>query len=128
MCKVNWCDRKDNFYKNGNEKSFCSIHSQYINWVTNAPTRPWLMYKLEKILSKECYCEMCGFDPIKMYPNRSKRQLITLVDVDHIDPDLKGTFEGEQPSNYQLACKHCHILKSHDKGDFIPKKRKKVKE
>ena len=124
MCKVSWCNKKDRFYKNGNEKSLCSTHSQYMEWVSNATHRPHLMYKLEKILNNELHCENCGFDPYEAYPNRSKRQLVSLLDVDHKNPNIKGTLEGEQPSNYQLYCKHCHILKSHDDGDFIAKKYK----
>ena len=124
MCKVSWCNTKDRFHKNGNAMNYCSAHSQYKDWVSNAPSRPWLMYKLEKILANELHCENCGFDPFKAYPDRDKRQLVSLLDVDHINPLIKGTLEGEQPSNYQLFCKHCHILKSHDDGDFIAKKYK----
>ena len=124
MCKVTWCEKQDRFYNNGREMSYCSLHSQYGDWVSNAPSRPWLMYKLEKLLNDNLKCENCGFDPIKTYPNRPKRQLVSLLDVDHIDPSIKGTLEGEQPSNYQLFCKHCHILKSHDDGDYIAKKYK----
>jgi len=57
--------------------------------------------------------------------NRDLKELSGLFDVDHICSDIKHTVEGEQPSNYQLVCKHCHILKSYDAGDFIPKKYKK---
>lgn len=124
MCNVTWCDKKDRFYKNGNEKPLCSIHSQYKDWVSNATIRPWLMYKLEKILDDKLYCEKCGFNPVELYSNRPKRQLVSLLDVDHIDPSIKGLLKGEQPFNYQLVCKHCHILKSHDDGDFIAKKYK----
>ena len=45
----------------------------------------------------------------------------TLLDVDHINSYIKHTEEGEQPSNYQLVCKQCHILKSYDEKDFIRK-------
>ena len=124
MCKVTWCNKQDRFYKNGNELSYCSTHVQYKDWVSNAPSRPHLMYKLERVLSDELCCEGCGFDPVKEFPNRSKRQLVALLDVDHKNPNIKGTLEGEQPSNYKLLCKHCHILKSLDDGDYIPKKHK----
>ena len=46
------------------------------------------------------------------------------MDVDHINPKTKDTLEGEQPSNYQLICKYCHLFKSIDEGDFINKKHK----
>jgi 5-methylcytosine-specific restriction endonuclease McrA len=83
------------------------------------------MYKVEKICSGDLKCEKCGFDPIEKYPDRSLRQLSSLMDVDHINPNIKHTLEGEQPNNYQLLCKHCHVLKSHDEGDYQPKKLKK---
>jgi hypothetical protein len=82
------------------------------------------MYKVEKILNNNFICECCEFDPIKHYPNETTAILASLMDVDHKDPSIKGTFEGEQPSNYQLLCKHCHILKSHREGDYINKKYK----
>jgi hypothetical protein len=47
------------------------------------------------------------------------------MDVDHINSSIKGTPEGEQPSNYQLLCKMCHIIKSYDEGDYVNKKCKK---
>ena len=122
MCNVTWCDKKDRFYKNGNEKPLCSTHSQYMDWVSNATNRPHLMYKLEKILDDDVCCEECGYNPFDFYPNRSKRQLVSLLDVDHKISDIKNTIEGEQPSNYKLVCKSCHVLKSHDDGDYVPKK------
>ncbi len=122
MCDVKWCRGERRYYNNGREKKYCSLHSQYGKWVKNAPHRPWLMYKLEKILSGELYCENCGWDPVISYPDREERVVCSLLDVDHIDPTKKGTDEGEMPDNYLLVCKHCHILKSHDGGDFIPKK------
>ena len=44
-----------------------------------------------------------------------------MLDVDHINSDIKHTPEGEQPNNYQLNCKHCHIVKSHMEGDYVAK-------
>ena len=123
MCKVSWCNKEDRFFKNGKPKALCSIHIQYEDWVTNARTRPWLMYKLEKILSDDLCCEGCGIDKQKQHPTRPLRQIISLFDVDHINPPLKGTLEGEQPSNYQLLCNDCHKFKSHDEGDFIANKK-----
>ncbi len=80
------------------------------------------MYKVEKILDDELKCEECGYDAKKFHPNRPIKQLAGLFDVDHIISDSKHTLEGEQPSNYKLLCKQCHILKSYDSGDFISKK------
>ena len=48
-----------------------------------------------------------------------------MLDVDHVDSNIKRTLEGEQPSNYQLNCKHCHIVKSHLEGDYVAKKYRK---
>ena len=117
MCKVSWCNKE--------AKTYCSIHIQYKEWVRNAPRRPWLMYKLEKILKgKGTICEKCGDDLQKRFPHRKLRDLIQGMDVDHINPKIKGTLEGEQPPNYQLVCKYCHLFKSIDEGDFINKKYK----
>ena len=125
MCKVTWCENEDKFFKNGNKMTYCSLHSQYKEWVSNAPTRPWLMYKLEKILNEDTQCEKCGDDLKKRFPDRSLRDIIQGMDVDHINSDIKGTLEGEQPSNYQLICKYCHLWKSIDEKDFINKKCRK---
>jgi hypothetical protein len=126
MCRVSWCSNETSKPKTGKRKQlYCDIHIQYKEYAVNAPTRPHLMYKVEKIHLDNFKCEQCGFEPIITYPNRSLRQLSSLMDVDHINPNLKHTLEGEQPNNYQLLCKHCHILKSHDAGDYIPKKLKK---
>ena len=79
------------------------------------------MYKVEKITKDELQCESCGYDARVFHPNRPTNELAGLFDVDHIISDIKHTPEGEQPSNYQLLCKQCHILKSYDEGDFISK-------
>ena len=79
------------------------------------------MYKVEKILDNQLQCEGCGYDAQTFFPNRPINELAGLFDVDHIISDIKYTPEGEQPSNYQLLCKQCHILKSYDEGDFISK-------
>ncbi len=82
------------------------------------------MYKVEKIVDVNFVCEMCGFEPHMQYKKETTEILASLMDVDHKDPSIKGTLEGEQPSNYQLLCKHCHILKSHREGDYVNKKYK----
>ena len=79
------------------------------------------MYKVEKCINDELQCEKCGYDAKLFHPDRPTRQLAGLYDVDHIISDIKHTSEGEQPSNYKLLCKQCHILKSYDEGDFISK-------
>jgi 5-methylcytosine-specific restriction endonuclease McrA len=122
MCKVNWCINEPLKYKNGAPKAYCGVHMQYKQYAANAPVRPWLMYKVEKVVKDNLKCEHCGFEPYATYPNEDKKRLISLMDVDHINPQIKHTPEGEQPSNYQLLCKHCHILKSHEEGDFKAKK------
>ena len=125
MCQVSWCNEETEFYNKSQKYKFCSTHSKYKEWVRNAPSRPWLMYKLEKILEGEgTVCEKCGDDLQKRFPHRTLKDLIQGMDVDHINPKIKGTLEGEQPSNYQLVCKYCHLFKSIDEGDFINKKYK----
>jgi 5-methylcytosine-specific restriction endonuclease McrA len=85
-------------------------------------TDPHLMYKVEKFVKGEHQCESCGFDPVVSYPDLHTKGQSSMLDVDHINSDIKHTPEGEQPSNYQLLCKHCHIVKSHLEGDYIAKK------
>ena len=79
------------------------------------------MYKVEKVVNNELKCEGCGYDAKTYFPDRPLKQMAGLYDVDHIISDIKHTFYGEQPENYQLLCKQCHILKSYDEGDFISK-------
>ena len=122
MCKVTWCNKEALKYKNGNPKAYCTDHIQYKQYASNAPSRPWLMYKVEKILAEDLVCEHCSLDMIKQYGEENFKSIITAMDVDHIDPSIKGTLEGEQPSNYQLLCKMCHVIKSHKEGDYIAKK------
>ena len=125
MCKVNWCNEKTEFYNASQQYKYCPTHIQYKKYASNAPSRPHLMYKVEKILDGELRCECCGYDAQKFHPNRPVKQLAGLFDVDHIISDIKHTLKGEQPSNYQLLCKQCHILKSYDSGDFISKNNRK---
>jgi predicted HNH restriction endonuclease len=122
MCNVTWCNKESPKYKNGNSKAYCTDHVQYKQYASNAPSRPWLMYKVEKILAEDLVCEHCGLDMIKQYGEENFKSIITAMDVDHIDPSIKRTLEGEQPSNYQLLCKMCHVIKSHKEGDYIAKK------
>jgi 5-methylcytosine-specific restriction endonuclease McrA len=83
------------------------------------------MYKVEKVVSNDLICEHCGLDMVKHYKNTNLKAILTAMDVDHIDSAIKGTPEGEQPNNYQLLCKMCHIIKSYDEGDYVNKKYKK---
>ena len=119
MCKVSWCD---NPIEEGAHfaRKYCSVHTQYQEYGKNAPSRPWLFYKTEKVVAGDLKCECCGYDPTEFY-SRNLKELSGLFDVDHINSNIKHTLEGEQPSNYQLVCKHCHILKSYDEGDFVRK-------
>lgn len=126
MCKVSWCNEETEFYNKTQRYAYCPTHLQYKKYAINAPVRPWLMYKVEKIVDNNFTCEICKFEPQIQYPNETVEILASLMDVDHKDPKIKGTPEGEQPSNYQLLCKHCHILKSHREGDFINKKYKNI--
>ena len=79
----------------------------------------------EKVINNELVCEHCGLDMFKHYKNANLKAIITAMDVDHINPLIKDTPEGEQPNNYQLLCKMCHIIKSYDEGDYTPKKYKR---
>ena len=63
MCQVSWCNKETEFYNKSQRYKFCSTHRKYKEWVRNAPSRPWLMYKLEKILKGEgTICEICKDD------------------------------------------------------------------
>ena len=124
-CKVSWCNKETEFYNASQQYKYCPTHIQYKKYASNAPSRPHLMYKVEKLLADELRCECCGYNAKKFHPNRPIKQLAGLFDVDHIISDTKHTLEGEQPSNYQLLCKQCHILKSYDSGDFISKNNRK---
>lgn len=124
MCRVNWCNKNDRFYLNGNPKPFCSTH---MNPIINSSSRPWLYYKREMILKDKLQCEGCNDHYPTKYPKVPMHVLISLLDVDHIDNSIKGTPEGEQPNNYQLLCKVCHAIKSHKEGDYNSRKNKKSK-
>ena len=119
MCHVKWCNRP--VTSQHHFARYCDVHAQYKIYGPNAPVRPWLHYKVEKVVAGDLVCEECGYDPREYFPDRPLKELSTLLDVDHINSDIKHTEEGEQPSNYQLVCKQCHILKSYDEKDFIRK-------
>lgn len=121
MCKVTWC--KTPIKETAHWATvYCDIHQQYKKYARNASSRPWLMYKVEKILNGTLQCEHCNVDPQIQYPEIDIKILAGLFDVDHIDPSIKGTLKGEQPENYQLLCKNCHAIKSYIEGDFINKR------
>ena len=120
-CKVTWCNNETEYYNKSQKYVYCPIHNQYRKYAKNALSRPHLMYKVEKGVNNELKCEGCGYDAKSYFPDRPIKQIAGLYDVDHIDSNIKHMLEGEQPSNYQLLCKQCHILKSYDEGDFIPK-------
>ncbi|MAS51800.1 MAG: hypothetical protein CMD20_01215 [Flavobacteriales bacterium] len=115
-CRVTWCN---NLRKKRSQ--VCEKHSQYKNICRAAIRldRPHLMYKVEKWLEGKHQCERCGFDPTISYPNLDLLGQSSMLDVDHIDSNLK--YIEEDPTNYQLLCKHCHIVKSREEGDCISK-------
>ena len=132
MCKVSWCDNEDRFYKNGNPKTYCSLHNDRPG---NAPSRPWLFYKAERIAIGKLECEKCGDNLQKRYSDRTLKDVMKGMDVDHITKptewDIKNnpwynveTKKIEHPDNYQLICKYCHLFKSIDNKDFTNKKYK----
>ena len=99
---------------------YCSEH--FSNTIcSNASSRPHLRYKIQAYNKGELICEDCKINLKDIYPDRTLEELATLVDVDHINSDIKHTLEGEHPVNYRLLCKNCHALKTLDNGDFIPK-------
>ena len=124
ICKVTWCNKPAEKYKNGRCKKYCTFHMQYRDWVSNASSRMWLFYKLEKLLVNDFKCEKCGIDKQKQHPTKTVRQVIQCLEIDHIDDGLKGTFEGEQPENYQQLCSDCHKFKSDENGDYNGHKNK----
>ena len=123
MCGIKWCNVEDRYWKNGNPKSLCSVHIQYREYCqgASASTEIHKMYKVEKFVKGRGQCESCGFDPIVSYPNLPTLAQTSMLDVDHIDSNKKHFKEHENPSNYQLLCKHCHIEKGHIAGDNIRK-------
>ena len=119
-CRVTWCN---NLRKKRSQ--VCEKHSQYKNICRAAIRldRPHLMYKVEKWLEGKHQCERCGFDPTLSYPDLDLLGQSSMLDVDHIDSNLK--YIKEDPANYQLLCKHCHIVKSREEGDCISKVNRK---
>ena len=117
-CRVHWCNKPPKA-----RSLVYELHSQYklICRAAIRPDRPHLMYKVEKWLKGEHQCEMCNFDPTINYPELDILGQSSMLDVDHIDSNLKGIRKNETPDNYQLLCKHCHIVKSRRDGDCIAK-------
>ena len=122
-CRVTWCDKTRKA-----RSVVCELHSQYKTICRAAIRldRPHLMYKVEKWVKGKHQCERCGFDPIISYPDLDLLGQSSMLDVDHIDSNLKGIKEEESPNNYQLLCKHCHIVKSREEGDCISKVNRKL--
>ena len=93
MCKVAWCKKEPLKYMNGKPKAYCKDHIQYKEWVTNAPRRPWLFYKLEKMLVGDLKCEICGIDKVKQHPTRPLKQVTTsyfVMIVISLNPMMMG--------------------------------------
>ena len=122
-CRVTWCDKPRKA-----RSVVCELHSQYKTICRGAIRldRPHLMYKVEKWVKGEHQCERCSFDPTISYPSLDLLGQSSMLDVDHIDSNLKGIKEEESPNNYQLLCKHCHIVKSREEGDCISKVNRKL--
>ena len=122
-CRVTWCDKPRKA-----RSVVCELHSQYKTICRAAIRldRPHLMYTVEKWGKGEHQCERCGFDPTISYPSLDLLGQSSMLDVDHIDSNLKGIKEEESPNNYQLLCKHCHIVKSREEGDCISKVNRKL--
>ena len=120
-CRVTWCNNPRR-----HKSVVCEKHSQYkhICGAAIRLDRPHLMYKVEKWLKGEHQCENCGFDPTVSYPDLDLLGQSSMLDVDHIDSNLKHI--EEDPANYQLLCKHCHIVKSRREGDCISKVNRKL--
>ena len=121
-CRVTWCNKPIT-----GRSVVCKTHAQYKTICRAAIRldRPHLMYKVEKWLEGKHQCEKCGFDPTIAYPDLDLLGQSSMLDVDHIDSNLKGIVEEESPINYQLLCKHCHIVKSREEGDCISKVNRK---
>ena len=121
-CRVTWCNKPIT-----GRSVVCKTHAQYKTICRAAIRldRPHLMYKVEKWLEGKHQCEKCGFDPTIAYPDLDLLGQSSMLDVDHIDSNLKGIVEEESPTNYQLLCKHCHIVKSREEGDCISKVNRK---
>ena len=121
-CRVTWCNKPIT-----GRSVVCKTHTHYKTICRAAIRldRPHLMYKVEKWLEGKHQCEKCGSDPTIAYPDLDLLGQSSMLDVDHIDSNLKGIVEEESPTNYQLLCKHCHIVKSREEGDCISKVNRK---
>jgi hypothetical protein len=119
-CKVDWCESPIKSKKH----KYCEVHSQYKDIASHATSRPWLMYKVEKVVSNQLICESCGLDLVKEYPDKPVKALFAAVDVDHQLPKHMGGVEN--PTNYKLLCKVCHVVKSYQEGDFLNKKYRNI--
>ena len=123
MCRISWCDDYSRKWLNGKPKALCETHEQYKKYCSAAVgfNKEYLMYKVERFARGEHQCEICGFDPVKSYPNLHSKGQSGMLDIDHINSNIKGTVKGELPPNLQLICKHCHIEKSHREKDYTRK-------
>ena len=65
MCKVTWCNNETEFYNKTQRYVYCPTHIQYKKYAANAPSRPWLMYKVEKVVNNSLICEHCGLNMVK---------------------------------------------------------------
>ena len=76
-CKVTWCNRETEFYNKSQQYKYCSTHIQYKKYASNAPLRPWLMYKVEKLLEDKLKCDPSGFLRSPILCNNPLRKYLT---------------------------------------------------
>ena len=84
MCKVTWCDNETEYYNKSQKYVYCPTHIQYKKYASNAPVRPHLMYKVEKVVNNELKCEGCGYDAKTYFPDRPLKQMAGLYDEETV--------------------------------------------
>ena len=95
-CKVTWCNNETEYYNKSQKYIYCPTHIQYKKYASNAPKRPHLMYKVEKVINNELQCENCGYNALNfilIYLKTNSRIMA------HFFYYFFYKLEGEQPSN-----------------------------
>jgi hypothetical protein len=72
----------------------------------------WSYRTARAFVRANCRCEYCGFDLL------ASIEALKLLEVDHIDPTLKGEAR-EDLSNIAISCRHCN---THLKRSWNPRK------